>query len=171
MANVTTTGLAAVKMGDIAVDGGMGTTLAVIGYTNKGSVQLNTEDPQLTEFYAEEVDDPIYISKKKGKTTFTFQLGFPDFDQMVAVLGGTKTGSGNTQKWTAPSTYPTIEKSWKVVPTNGLVLNIPRGSIQAKLTGGYMSTDNLKIDVVITVLTPTKANEPPYFTSLLAGEA
>lgn len=171
MANVTTTGLAAVKMGDIAGDGGMGTTLAVIGYTNKGSVQLNTEDPTSTEFYAEEVDDPIYVSKKKGKTTFTFQLGFPDFDQMVAVLGGTKSGTGNAQIWSAPSTVQTIEKSFKIVPTSGYVLNIVRGTIAAKFTGGYMSTDNLKIDVVVTVLTPTKANTASYSTSLLAGEA
>lgn len=170
MANVTTTGLAAIEMGAIASDGGMGATLAVIGYTNKGSVQLNTEDGELTEFYAEEVDDPIYVEEKKGKTTVSFQLGFPDFDQMVAVLGGEKSGTGDAMIWKAPVNHPKIEKSWKIVPKTGYVLNIPRGKISAKFTGGYISTDNLKIDVVITVLTPTKANEPPYFKSLLAAE-
>jgi len=170
MANVVTTGLTSIKVGDIAGDGGMGTTLAVLGYTNEGSIQFTEEDPTSTEFKAEEVDDPIYISQTKGKTTFSFQLGFPDYDQLVATLGGAKSGSGNAMIWSAPSTMPTIEKSIKIIPKVGYVLNIPRGKITGKPNGGFSKTDQFKVDVTITCLTPTKAGVAPYFKSLLAAE-
>lgn len=171
MADLITIGVSKIEVGAIAGDGGMGTTLAVIGKTAEGTASMSTEDPTLTEFYAEESDTALYTSSKAGKTTFNFSLAAPDLAQMAAVFGGTVTGTGNALVWKRPDTAPVIEKSIKITPQAGVVFKIPRGSITAKFSGGFSKNDTLKVDIIITVLLPTKSGEGALIASLLAGEA
>lgn len=162
MADLVTTGLAKIEIGTIAVDGGIATSWAVIGKTAEESASFTEEDPTTTEFFAEEVDDPIFSSSKQGIRTFNWSLAAADIPQIVTVLGGTTSGSGDSLKWVAPAQIPVIEKSIRVIPTNGHVLFITRAKITAKIDGGFSKTDNMKIAIVGTILTPTKANEPGW---------
>ncbi len=167
MADLITIGVSKIEVGAIAGDGGMGTTLAVIGKTAEGSASMTTEDPTLTEFYAEESDTALYTSSKAGKTTFNFSLAAPDLPQLAAVFGGTVTGTGSSAVWKRPDAVPVIEKSMKITPQAGIVISIPRASITAKFSGGFSKNDTLKVDIVATVLLPTKANEGALICSLL----
>lgn len=168
MADLITIGVSKIEVGAIAGDGGMGTTLAIIGKTAEGSASMTTEDPTLTEFYAEESDTALYTSSKAGKTTFNFSLAAPDLTQLAAVFGGTVSGSGSSATWKRPDAAPVIEKSMKITPQAGIVISIPRASITAKFSGGFSKNDTLKVDIVATVLLPTKANEGALICSLLA---
>lgn len=153
-----TIGLSKIEIGDIAVDGGMGTSLAQLGYTYKDSCSLVTADPETTEHYAEEVDDPVVSFDKVGKTTLSFQVMNPDVDTLQTLLGGT--GNTTSGVWSAPATIPVIEKSVKITPTQGLYFEIPRMKLTAKINANFGKSGIFLIDVVGTVLAPTKTGEP-----------
>jgi hypothetical protein len=101
---VYTLGLASIEMGAVGSDGGMGTSLAQLGYTNKDSCSFTQEDPETEEFYAEEVDDPVVSISRAGKKTFNFSVMNPDVEVLTALLGGTSSGTGDAAVWSAPDT-------------------------------------------------------------------
>jgi N12 class adenine-specific DNA methylase len=67
-------GLKSLKMGEIAADGGMGTALTDFGGTFKGTATLTQEDAQKTEFYVDEMPDPVIVSAQPGKKTLAFTV-------------------------------------------------------------------------------------------------
>ncbi|MBA4852078.1 hypothetical protein [Emticicia sp. BO119] len=171
MGNLITIGLSKIEIGDKAVDEGMGTTLATVGYTAEGSCTIETTDPEIQEFFAEEVDTAIHTSAKGGTTTVTFQLASPDLDQCAAVFGGTVTGTGTAKTWEYPDAVTGLEKSIKITPKEGIVFKIPRGKMVPKFTGQFGRADTLKIEVSISVLQPLKSGVKPMLLSLVAGES
>lgn len=164
-AKTYTYGLQKIEVGDIAADGGMGTTLEQLGYTNADSCTMTTEDPTDTEFTAEEMDDPVVVITQPGKTTLSFSLMNPSVDTLKLLMGGTVTTDGN---WEAPAKMPVIEKSVKITPTAGFIMEVPRMKIVAKLNATYSKTGMTLIDVTGTVLTPTKDGEAKLKASPLS---
>jgi hypothetical protein len=168
---VFTLGLSKIEVGNIADDGGMGTTLEQLGYTNKDSATLTMEVPEKTEFFAEEVDDPVLVSKKAGAITIAFDIMNPSPEVLQKVMGGTiskSEGSQENNKWEAPSTLQDIELSMKVTPKQGFVFDIPRASISANLTGNFAAGSLLLVHVEAKVLAPTKANTSKLTLTKLA---
>ena len=155
-----TVGLAKIEVGAIAVDGGMGTTLAPLGLTEEGSFSINQDDPTETEFAVEELETPIHIQTKAGKIALNFTISDPNEDTLVAVFGGTKTGTGSSAVYEWPMTPVSIEKSIKVTPQQGAGLNIPRAKITAKFASELGRGALLRVEVTGTILQPTKADEP-----------
>lgn len=160
MPNVVGVGLTSLKIGAIAADGGMGTTLAAVGKTFKDSCQITEEDGELTEWYSEEDDDPLYSKQAKGKFSIAFQIMDADADALLALKGGTVSGTA-PKVWSAPTTAPNIEKSIEITLTTGQKVQIVRGRIVAKLSGTVGKSGIVLVDVTITALTPTKAATPP----------
>lgn len=72
-----TIGLSKIEVGAIAEDGGMGETLDVLGYTYQDTCTMTQEDPETTDHYAEEVDDPVISISRGGKTNFNFSIMNP----------------------------------------------------------------------------------------------
>jgi hypothetical protein len=162
MADVYTLGLAKIEIGSIASDGGMGTSLEVWGQTLQGTCNITQDDPETTEFFAEELDDPVVSISKRGKTTLVFSIMNPDTTALKNTLGGTVAGSGDAVKWTAPSNLPVIEKSVKVTPQQGLVWEFPRMKIVAKINGAFSRENLFVIEVTATALQPTKTGTAPF---------
>ena len=167
-AKLITLGLTKIEIGDILPDGSMGTTLTQIGYTDRDSCVFSSEDPEETEIEVEEVDDPIDIITRGGKKTLTFTLADPDETALALLMGGTGVATTGQESYTAPDTFPIIEQSIKVTPNRGLILSIPRARIVAKWNGTFSKTSQLKIDVVATVMTPTKSGLAPFSTTRVA---
>ncbi|MDR1416318.1 MAG: hypothetical protein LBJ57_02710 [Prevotellaceae bacterium] len=159
MANVYTIGLSKIEMGDVDPSGGMGTTLAQVGYTLTDSCSMTQEDPTVTDFTAEEVDDPVVSAARAGKTTFNFSVMNADVNVLAKLLGGTVDTAGDVDTWSAPDNMPVIEQSVKITPQQGLIFSIPRMKIVAKINGSFSKSNIFVIDVVGTVLQPTKAGE------------
>jgi hypothetical protein len=245
-------GLVSIKMGAIAGDGGMGTSLVDLGYTLKGSATMTTEDPQQTDFFIEEQDDPIdSVITQKGITSVQWSSVDISGAKLYKFFGGTLTegiavggvltlgsvtggssytngtysnvpltggtgtgatanitvsggavtavtivnrGSGYTaagalsaaaaniggtgsgfsvpgatvqstlqlEKWEAPATVPDIEQSLEISDKKGNKVEVVRAKIKAKLNISFTSDQIGQVDVVATVLTPTKAATPPY---------
>lgn len=157
MAGLINIGVGEIAIGAIAADGGMGTTLAPLGYTEEGSAAINMDDPTETEFNVEELDTPIHIESKAGKIALAFKIANPDEDTLVSVFGGTKTGTGATAVYSWPLTPVSIERSIKFTPKQGIGLNIPRAKITAKFSSEIGRAALLGVEVTGTVLQPTKA--------------
>jgi hypothetical protein len=163
-----TIGLASIEVGDIAADGGMGQSLAQLGLTYQDTCKMTTEDPETTDFYAEEVDDPVFSMSRAGKTTFAFSIMNPELVTLQKLMGGTITGTGDAAKWSPPDTMPIIEQSVRITPQQGLKYEIPRLKIVAKVNAEFSKKALLLVEVVGTVLKPTKAGIKKYEATKVA---
>ena len=158
MASITTLGLSSIQVAPVASDGGPGTTgFTAFGLTYQDSCKLTEEDGETTEFFAEEVEDAIITKTKKGKTTLTFSVMDPDATAMQKLFGG-ELQAGPPKQWGAPSSIPTIEKTVKIAPAQGMQITIVRGQVKAKINAEFSRKGLFLVDVTVTVLAPTKVS-------------
>ncbi len=155
--SLVTLGLSKIEVGDIGTDGAMGTTLSTLGYTYQDTCKMTQDDPETTEHYAEEADDPIVSISRGGKTNFAFSIMDADLTVLKTLLGGTTTGTGATEKWEAPDKLPVIEKSVRITPEQGLKFEIPRMKLVSKINAEFSKKGIMLIEVTGTVLQPTKS--------------
>jgi len=157
-----TRGVGKIEIGTIAVDGGVATTWATLGYTDRDSTAaLTEEDPTREELFALEVDTAVDVDTTGGAITLTYSILNPDTATLAALWGGTVTGTGNAATWSRPGTAVSLEKSVKITPKKGLTITIVRGSVVPKLNFDLTKAGKFVIDIVVTVLQPTKANVDP----------
>ena len=161
MAEVRTIGLSSIQISDIAGDGGLGTSFATLGKTYKDTAEMTQADPEITEHYSEESDEPEETISKRGKTTVKWSIIDTDPDTLVKVLGGTSTGTAPNKVWSAPDAATNIEKSIKIVPSAGATISIVRAKLHAKINYKMARTGIFMVDIVATVLDPTKAATAP----------
>lgn len=155
MANkVFTLGLASIEMGEVS-----GGSKAALGYTYQDTCKMTQEDPETTDFYAEEVEDPVASTSRAGKTTFEFSLMDPSPETMAQLMGGTAGKSSpekaENDKWDAPDKTPNIEQAITITPEQGLKFDIARAKISAKINAEFSKKGILLIDVKATVLKPS----------------
>jgi len=156
---VYTIGLSKIEVGDMASDGDMGTTLASLGYTYKDTCRMTQEDPETTDHYAEEVDDPVVSISRGGKTLFNFSIMNPDVEVMAQMLGGKGTPGSESagDVWEAPAKIPVVEKSVAITPEQGLKFEIPRLCMTTKINAEFSKSGILLLEVAGTVMTPLKS--------------
>lgn len=240
-------GLSSVKMGAIAGDGGMGTSLDAVGETVAGTASITSEDNTVTDFNIEESDSPVEsVVSAYGKISFNWSSydvggrnmekffggtwkpyktiatldtvtggtgytngtynnvpltggsgsgalativvasgavstvtityggeGYADTDDLSAAastIGGTGTGftvpvatlsnaSATQSEWLAPDSFPDVEKSLELTDRKGNVINIPRAKISPKFGLSFSKEALGQLDLIATVLQPTKAGE------------
>lgn len=171
--HIYTLGLSQIKTGDIAADGGMGQSLAVDGYTYQDTAQMVTNDPTVTDFFAEEVDDPVVSIERAGTVQFNWSLMDPTPDTLVKYCGGTASKSDQSlpdnDTWTPPTSAPIIEKSVEITPQQGLKFQVPRMRIRAKLNGNFSKSALLLLEVQGTVLIPEKDNVAKLTASIVSN--
>lgn len=167
MAEVRTLGLLKIEISDIAVDGGLGTVFAAIGKTYKDTADMQGADPEVFEHYSEESDDPEEVVITKGKITVKWSNFDSSADTLVKALGGEATGIAPADVWSAPDTAANIERSIKITPKAGKVINIVRAKLVGKINYKLSKNGIFMVDITATILTPTKAATP----SLSIGEA
>lgn len=166
---IYTIGLSKIEVGAIGADGVMGTNLATLGYTYQDTCKMTQEEPETTDHYAEEVDDPVLSVSRGGKTLFNFSLMNPSVVVMADLLGGKATEgvAGTPDKWEAPAKIPTVEKSVRITPEQGLKFEIPRMQLVSKINAEFSKKGILLIEVAGKVMQPTKADTPKMTATLL----
>lgn len=151
-------GLKKIEMGNVAVDGGMGTSLTEIGATVSDTAVFANEAPNVTDFNIEEQTAPFYSQSTPGKFTVQWSSYNVEPAALVQTMGGTVTtdASGNTV-YTAPVDAPNIEQSVKATMKDNTVLSIPRARIDAVLQWNFQKTKLAQVDYTATALQPTKS--------------
>lgn len=153
-------GLATFKMGAIAGDGGMGTSLVALGNTVADSASITTEEGQTQDFNIEEQDDPVMsIQSEKGKITINWSCYDVDADVLQKFFGGT-VAAGPPKVWSAPDSTPILEQSIEITPKSGGKIEVVRAQVVARLNWALNKTRLAQIDITATVLAPTKAATP-----------
>lgn len=153
----TLTGLSSIKIGAIAADGDMGTSLAVLGKTYKDTATFAQEAGQDITHEAEELDDPFLVIPTKGKTTVKFGIYDVSPANLAAVLGGSVTGTSPNEVWNSPDSAEVIEKSIEIADKAGKTIKIPRASIKASIDYKLAKSGIMVVNVEATVLAPTKS--------------
>lgn len=167
MAEIRSIGLTSIKLGDIAVDGGMGTSLTVLGVTYQDTAELVQDDPEITEIFSEENDEPEEVLESKGPARLRWSIMNFDPDQVVRVLGGEVTGT-TPKIWNAPLAKDPVELSIEVITKTGLKIEIPRAKINAKINWQFRKKGVGLIDIEARILTPTKAATAPFTVQKMA---
>ena len=153
-------GLAQVKIGAIASDGGMGTTLNRLGEIKEGSFKVNHSEGDKTEFKIEESDIPIFIRQKEGTLAFEFEIHNPDASVFKEIWGGTS--DATTGKFTPPEKLIPFEKSFQAIPERGYGFDVPRALISGRYSDAMGKDSLLGVIVTVTVLKPTKEGIPSF---------
>ncbi len=134
MSRVVTLGLASVKFGAAAG------SLATLGLTYQDSCTVSQDDPETTEFYAEEEDDPIEIMERPGAIRASFQVMDPD--ATLAAKAGTSE-----------------EGVLEITPKKGLKLTFNRAKVSYKLDGQYGRGGLFLVNVSAIALKPASGNK------------
>ena len=120
------------------------------GLTYEDTCNMQTEDIETTEFYAEEQDEPVEISEKAGKINFNFSIMNPDLTTLTRLFGGTVA----SDIYAHPDLVSNVEESLIIVPKKGLKFQIPRAKLSAKINGEFSKKGLLLIEVKATVMKP-----------------
>lgn len=166
--NAVAIGLKNMYMGAIASDGGMGTSLELVAYAIEGTPTLNFEEGDKTDFNIEQSNDPYYSITNPGNKVLTLSIYGVSPALMYKYFGGTLVigaTSANPDVWSAPATFPDLEKSIVLTHNQGGHLKIARGKISALVVWNFQKAALPQIDLTITILTPTKTAEPPMVFS------
>ncbi len=143
-----TFGLVGIKMGAVANDGGMGTSLDTIGETVKGTAVMTTTEPTKQDFKIEEADAPIEsVVTDPGTIEMNFSTYNVDGNTLYKMFGGTYTpykGVATISGLTGGSGY-----------TNGTYTNVA-------LTGGTGSGAKATIVVAGGVVTSVTITSSGY---------
>lgn len=149
-------GVSQILFGNIEEDGSMSKNLEAVGYTLQDSTSITPDDPEVQEFYAEEVDTPVITKSKKGKVNFATQIMNPSLQVLHKFLGGTL----EEHRWGDGSTYEHIEKSIRIIPDQGAAcIDLPRVKIDAKLNMPLNNSSLATLDVAGILLQPEKEGE------------
>ena len=165
---IRSVGLASIKWGTPAVDGGMSTALTALGLTYQDTSKFFTEDGQSAELYAEEEDEPIEAFDTPGLTKVELSIMNYSPDNLQRIFGGTVTGTGATAKWSSPDVAPNVELSCEIITKTGLKIEIPRCRVTAKFNGEFRKRGLLLINISAKILKPTKAGQSRVMISKAA---
>ena len=171
MAKPVAIGLKNFYLGAIAGDGGMGTDLEPVSYSVIDTPVFNIPEGEKTDFPIEESDTPYYSKTTPGVPVFNLSIYGLSAAVLAKHFGGTAVvgpTSGDPDTWEAPAQIPTFERSIVAEHSQGGFLSIVRAAITATIDWNFQKNNLPQINLVCTVLTPTKLNEPAYKFSTAA---
>lgn len=147
-----------VAIGDIGVDGGVGTVLTSPGDIRENTLKVTPSDDTITAFKAIGKQAAVFNSIQAGDIAVEFDIMTMDLEVIQDLCGGTIAGAEPNQMWYAPiGNPPIIEKTVEAVDDQDMTWQFPRLQISAKLVGVFTPTDPNVIRVKGKVMQPTKA--------------
>ena len=160
MATLVTLGLSEIlgKTGEPAAGDFAETGYSAFGLTYEDTCKMSQDDPETTEFYAEEEDDPVESIDKQGKITFT---------TLTRLFGGTVA----SDVYAYPDTVSTVEESVIIKPRKGLKFQVPRMKLVSKINGEFSKKGLLLIEVTGTVLKPQTTGLKKMYVKQIAAQS
>jgi len=152
MATLVTLGLSKIlgKVGEPTAGNFDEKDYTAFGLTYEDTCTMSQDDPETTEFYAEEEDDPVEIMEKQGKITFAFSIMNPELETLKRLFGGEIA----SDVYAYPDAVSTVEESVIILPRKGLKFQVPRMKLTAKINGEFSKKGLLLVEVAGTVMKP-----------------
>ena len=167
MATLVTLGLSKIlgKVGEPTQGDFSDTGYNVFGLTYEDTCTMSQDDPETTEFYAEEEDDPVEITEKQGKITFAFSIMNPELETLKRLFGGEIA----SDVYAYPDAVSTVEESVIILPRKGLKFQVPRMKLTAKINGEFSKKGLLLIEVKGTVMKPKTSGLKKMYVGKIAA--
>jgi hypothetical protein len=143
-----------IKVGALAVDGGLSLTLADIGKLYKNTVSLTDDDGSVTKHFAEGQRYPFLNVLEAAGTQIKFAL----VDISAAILAKWLGGAVITvSSWDGASDSFSVENSVSIDTLFNVTIVIPRCFLYGKITWNMTRTEIAKIEITGEVMQPEKA--------------
>lgn len=150
----------------------------VVGYIEKGSIDLGGSKPESTKINAEQVPGTpvLVIPNQNGSIAPTFNVIQLNYENLHKLLGGTlryKSGDQtNAVGWTAPTSAMLMSGPWELELVSGQSILIPNGTLLSNLGGKLTLTDAAKVECTLEVAMPEDGGTPygVYDTDALPEE-
>lgn len=159
----TSYGLKQLRMGNVAVDGGMGTALTVLSKTVVDTAIFTNEAPTETDFNVEEQDDPILTTSIQGKKTISWSTYDVTPATLVRVFGGTLSvdGSGN-DVYEGPINTPPIYQSLELITLDDDIVTFVNVKVMAVIEWNFQKSKLAQVNLTGTIMKPEKAGVGPW---------
>jgi len=152
-------GYSKIEIGDCGVDGAMGTVLTEVKAIVPDSVVMEILEPELTEIFVEDQDEPDILDVSKGGLkTINFSTRDVKTDNLELFFGGSTAGT----KWSSPvrsvKKFQSVKLTGKYVDGNAIEISVPKVLMAAKLTGSLQDSESGIIEAGCKVSVPVGAS-------------
>ena len=152
-------GYSKIEIGDCGVDGAMGTVLTEVKAIVPDSVVMEILEPELTEIFVEDQDEPDILDVSKGGLkTINFSTRDVKTDNLELFFGGSAAGT----KWSSPvrsvKKFQSVKLTGKYVDGNAIEISVPKVLMAAKLTGSLQDSESGIIEAGCKVSVPVGAS-------------
>lgn len=152
MAEIRTYGLKQINAGDVTADGTMPTKLEELCRTYRDSCEFTEDDPQLTEEFCDQEDDPIEIFTVKGAK----QIKLSTFDYSPETLVKLKGGTVVNGQWAEPPSATAIYQAIEIITDRGLPFHFPNCRVIAKFNAKFVKNGVALLEIILKPMSPAK---------------
>jgi hypothetical protein len=151
-------GVKAIKVANIAADGGLGTQFAPLSRTRKGTLTFNPTKATKEKILVEEQKAPI-ANVTTTEATLSMSWTLTDWDVNTAQnLWGGAVVNG---QWQEPDVLPVVERSLRIEPEQGKPFIYPRVELSGDIA--YDNTGRMfQIEVTAEKLQPEKEGQSAF---------
>lgn len=152
MAETRTYGLKQIKSGDPTEDGTMPAVLEELCRTYRDSCEFTEDDPQITEEFADQEDDPIEVFSTKGAK----QIKFSTFDYSPETLAKLKGGTVVNGQWAEPTSSTSIYQAIELTTDTDTPFQFPKCRVLTKFNAKFVKNGLALLEVTLKPLSPAK---------------
>lgn len=155
MAETKVYGLKSLKFGTPLPNGDMQTTLTELCRTYRDTCEFTEDDPEQTDEYSDQSDDPVLTLLTKGKKSIKVST----FDYDPAVLMKVKGGTVVQGQWAEPAAVPEIYQAVCLETDSEVPFYFPKARIFAKFNAKFQKKGLALLEITIIPQSPA-ANKP-----------
>lgn len=152
MAEARVYGLKQLNAAEPTVDGAMPAKLEELCRTYRDSLEFTEDDPQITEEYSDQEDDPVEVFETKGAK----QVKFSTFDYSAETLVALKGGTVVNGQWAEPTQTTAIYKAIELITKNDGVFHFPKCRVLTKFNAKFVQNGLALLEVILKPMSPAK---------------
>lgn len=150
MAEIKTYGLKSVKTAEVDETGAMPAVLTELCRTYRDSCEFTEDEPQITDEFCDQEDDPVISFSVKGSK----QIRFSTFDYSPGVLQKVKGGTVVNDEWAEPAVTPEIYQAVEIETTTGLKFRFPKARVYGRFNAQFRKNGLTLLEVTVRPVSP-----------------
>lgn len=150
MAETKTYGLKTIKSAAPEAGGNMPAVLTELCRTYRDSAEFVEDDPNITEEYCDQEDDPIATFAVKGSKTIKFST----FDYSPETLVKLKGGTILNGQWAEPTITPEIYQAIEMITNTDVPFQFPKCRVTTKFNTKFVKNGLSLLEVTLRPVSP-----------------